>query len=266
MGWLGNALAQTPEIAYWPEPRHVWSWGNWFRPDDVLNARDARPAVVRYIRRRFAEFVRRAGAQRLCEKTPGNCLRVPFVNAVYPRARILLLVRDGRHVVLSMGDRQWRRVRWDRLGQRLAEVRLQELPAFLGRVPWFLSTLCRGRPKQWGTRPPGWRRWFREDSPEVAAAKQWAATITKALDDLVEINPARVARIRYEELVTFPRRTLESARTVLGLRDIEPVIAYLERTADPAREARRRTEMRPDQLETIRPHIESVLQRLGYEW
>ena len=82
--WLGDLFALHPRLAYWPEPRHVWTWGNSYKPDDVLTEADARPVVVRHIRSVFERFVRRHGKDRLVEKTPSNCLRVPFVHAVFP--------------------------------------------------------------------------------------------------------------------------------------------------------------------------------------
>jgi hypothetical protein len=191
---------------------------------------------------------------------------VPFIHAVYPNARFLLLVRDGRHVLLSADEQRRRSVRWDRILQRLGEVRLRELPAFLERLPWLTSRLCRGGATYWGTRPPGWRDWARQETPEVAAAKQWAATITKALDDLETIDPTRVARVRYEDLLVTPRKTIERVRDVLALQDIGPVVSYLDHTADPAREARRREQIRGESTEAIRLHIEPALRRLGYEW
>lgn len=264
--WLGEALSQAPWAAYWKEPRQVWVYGNWFRPHDVLTAEHARPGVVRHIRRRFDGFVRRSGARCLCEKTPSNCLRLPFVHAVYPEARILFLVRDGRHVVLSTEDERRRGVLWYRIRERLLEMRPSELPAFLERVPWFVRALLTGAGRYWGPRPPGWRRWLREDPPDVVAAKQWAATMGRALDDLERIVPPHLARIRYEQLVTEPRATMERVRDTLGLPDLEPVIEYLEATSDSNRHRQRREQAEADRLDPLRRHLEPVMRRLGYEW
>ncbi|MBK7216095.1 MAG: sulfotransferase [Candidatus Promineofilum sp.] len=47
---------------------------------------------------------------RLLEKTPENCLRLPFLQALFPDARVLFLVRDGRANVHSLLE-GWRQPR-----------------------------------------------------------------------------------------------------------------------------------------------------------
>src|SRR5690606_4960518 len=102
--WLGSLLRELPGVAYWEEPRHVWVRGNASTGDDRLTSEEARPAVRRAVRRRFERYVRERGSDRLAEKTPSNCLRVPFVRAIFPDAKFLLVVRDGRSVLRSTGE------------------------------------------------------------------------------------------------------------------------------------------------------------------
>src|SRR5688572_17089878 len=120
--WMGSVLAKHPRLAYWPEPRHVWTRGNSYRPDDRLTAADARPRVARHIRDTFAHFVQERGKERLVEKTPSNCLRIPFLRAVYPDAKIILVVRDGRSVIRSTDEILEKGVPTDRMVQRALET------------------------------------------------------------------------------------------------------------------------------------------------
>ena len=119
--WLGDALSQAPELAYWPEPRQVWVYRNWFRDDDRLTEADATPPIARYIRSRFDRFTRRHSATRFCEKTPSNCLRVPFVREVLPDARFVLIIRDGRAVLRSTQEIHRQGVYYRRILDRLHE-------------------------------------------------------------------------------------------------------------------------------------------------
>jgi hypothetical protein len=58
-------------------------------------------AVRRWVRVRRT-LDRRKKTIRLLEKTPENCLRLPFLQALFPDARIIYLVRDGRSNINSL--------------------------------------------------------------------------------------------------------------------------------------------------------------------
>lgn len=59
----------------------------------------------RFANRLFAGSMRRSGALRWCEKTPRNLLLMDQLLELFPRMRIINMVRDGRDVVASMLDR-----------------------------------------------------------------------------------------------------------------------------------------------------------------
>ena len=58
-------------------------------------------AVRTYVRARNRLFPPR-GPVRLVEKTPENCLRLPFLLALFPDARVLYLTREGHSNVHSL--------------------------------------------------------------------------------------------------------------------------------------------------------------------
>jgi len=263
--WMGRLLGEHPDVAYWPEPRQVWTFGHWFRPDDRLTAVDAKPWVRRHIRRRFAEFT--AGRARFCEKTPSNCLRMPFVRAVFPEARILLIVRDGRSVIRSTDQiRTGGVVPWDRVKARLREGRLWDLPSYLTRIPSLIDPLLRRPHRYWGVRPPGWRAWVKHDPPFTMMAKQWAATIRYAVDDGRAMDPERFLEIRYEDLTRNPTVVMQQVVDFWQLAGGNDLIKKVVRDADPSRQDKWRDELDAEVLAEIRPHIEPTLTSLGYTW
>ncbi len=103
---LGNVLKQHPDICYWEEPKHIWRHRHAYRRHDVLSAADATPAIKRYITTQFAQYLAASGKSRFLEKTPSNCLRVPFIRAIFPDALYIHLIRDGRASAVSA------RVQW----------------------------------------------------------------------------------------------------------------------------------------------------------
>jgi hypothetical protein len=263
--WLGGLLAARDDVAFWDEPRHVWSWGNGFRPDDRLVAADATPRIKRHIRRTFERYARERNRPRFGEKTPSNCLRVPFVREVFPEAKLLMLIRDGRSVVAS-GERM-RRVGpgWDRLRQRLRETRPWDLPAYLSRARWLIDK-ARGRPvRMWGVQPPGWREWVRQDPPLVILARQWASAVRHALTDGRAVG-GDYLEIRYETVVSEPRQTVQRIAEFLELPGAEGMVRAAERQARADRAEGWREGLTAEQLAVLRPHMEETLRWLGYQW
>ena len=264
--WLGRLFEKHPDIAFWAEPRHVWIYGHWFRPDDRLTAADATPRVVRHIRETFAAFARDKGRPRFAEKTPSNCLRIPFVRAVYPEARIVVIVRDGRSVISSSDVTQTKGVDWPRVWTRARETPLREWPAYLSRAPWLIDKLRRRRIKVWGVRPPGWRDWV-DDPPLVLIAKQWAHAVRIAVEDLrADPCPDRTLEIRYEDLTARPRDVMLRVVDFLALARGESLVAEAAASADVTRQGKWKDHLDDTVLAQIRPHMEPTLAWLGYDW
>jgi len=272
--WLSKVLSEHPDAAFAPEPRPVWVRGNAYKPDDRLTAADATPGIVARIHRAFNTMMREQGKPRLVEKTPSNCLRVPFLRAVYPQARILLVLRDGRSVVHSTADLQMSKGKWRNLLDRAKQMPPQEWPAETGRVLDMVRRRVLGQPMPiWGPRPPGWRQWVRDDHPDIVRAKQWSATIltayrdAQALIEQAETNgeDPGVLIFRYEDLVSDPGPTLERILAFAELRD-DGLSQHFAGSVDHARFAKRKDANTSEQLERMKPYLEPALIELGYTW
>ena len=270
--WLGQVLSSHPSLGYWKEPRYIWSWGNNYQPDDVLTKNNATPKIIKHIRQRFYKFIKNHGKERLLEKTPSNCLRVSFIRAIYPEAKILHIIRDGRSVFNSANEiLNTGYYRQEVLSRRLLEMFWEtptwEIPAQLPRITETLKSKLTGRPlKFWGPRPQGWRDWLQQDTPNVILAKQWAATINQAIYDAAFIDSNNYYRFYYEELMTKPREIMSNIVDFAELSDSEDLINYVEKTVDPARQNKWCKVVNKETLEEIRPYIESTINQLGYQW
>ena len=270
--WLGQVLSGHPGLAYWVEPRYVWSWGNNYKPDDVLTKINATPRIINHIRQRFHKFVKDQGKKRLLEKTPSNCLRLSFIRAVYPEAKILHIIRDGRSVfnsaqeILNTGYYPQELLN-RRLLEMLLETPISEVPTHVPRIAEILKSKLTGRPlKFWGPRPQGWREWIKQDPPNVILAKQWAATINQAINDGALIDSNLYYRFYYEEMMARPREIMSNIIDFAELSDADNLINYVESTVDPSRQNKWRKLLNQATLEEIRPYMESTLNQLGYEW
>jgi hypothetical protein len=85
---------------------HEW-FARWSIAEDDVRAalRDAAPddysSAIRLV---FSHWATRQGKQRYGDKTPGYVTELALVAALFPEARIVHLVRDGRDVALSYSD------------------------------------------------------------------------------------------------------------------------------------------------------------------
>jgi sulfotransferase family protein len=157
---------------------------------------------------RFAVRVqrRRAGPVRLLEKTPKNCLRIPFLRALFPDARFVFLRRDGRATISSLIE-GWQ------AGERYESYRLPEPLHIAGHEGQGWCFLL----------PPGWRRLAHAPLEEVCAA-QWLSSSEAVLAALDALRAEGcVYELAYEDLVARPRETLAPLLQFLGI-PFEPAI------------------------------------------
>lgn len=236
-------LAPHDRIVYWPEPVFVWRYGNAYRLTDVLIPEHARPEVKRYIRRRFRERREQGDGDRFMEKTPSNSLRLPFVLEVFPDARVIHVIRDGRDAARSAAQEwagrgaqalEYRYLReggrlgevrsgletWLRLGERVDDWRsFIELPAYSCRLVGFLARrIFKTSRIPWGPRFPGIWRMRGSLGLLDTCALQWDLCVRMARSAAVQMRPDRYLEVRYEDVVRAPGRVLE---VLLGFLDLE---------------------------------------------
>jgi len=187
----------------------------------------------------------------LVEKTPENCLRLPFLLALFPDARVLYLTRDGRSNVHSLveGWKQPHLFAGYRVPEKLA------IPGYT-RERWAFTLI------------PGWRV-LAHCTLEEVCAWQWIRCNEAVLAHREE-TAGRVPylTIRYEDLVAQPARTLPQVADFLGLdfdRDLArhaEGLPQINAVSAPDRDKWRRQD--PQALARIGALISPMMERLGY--
>lgn len=260
---LRDLLGASTECAVVPfDVNFVWRHGNEARPDDALPADAADDRAIRYIRRTIPRLAGLApgDARLLVEKTVSNSLRVPFVARVFPEARFVWLVRDGRAVAEST-----RRV-WNEPPERgylLEKLRYFPVRDFRYAL-WYLANRLRpGRDRVWGPRYPGIEADLASLDLLDVCARQWAACNAAARSAFAALPPDRVFELRYEALVGGGER-LAALCEFAGLRDPGPVLAARDRTVDGAYLERWRGALSDVEAERLNTLLRGALRELGY--
>ena len=185
----------------------------------------------------------------LLEKTPENCLRMPFLEALFPEMRVIYLIRDGRANVSSLME-GWR------------EPHL--FPGY--RVPREVRIPGDTRGRWAFTLIPGWKTLLDRPLEEVCA-RQWIAC-----NEAVLAHEARgrvpYLRVRYEALIARPEETLREIAAFIG-EPYERAFGHLEGklpqinvvSAPDAEKWRRKN---GEAIERVLPLMAEMMARLGY--
>lgn len=262
---LGQLLAAHPQVAYWEEPRPIWSLGNAYLPDDVLDESHCRPAVARKIDQHFHQFLERSHRNRFMEKTPSNTLRVRFLQALYPDCRIIHIYRDGRAVVASSLKMLQTPPAKGRILARLRETPIESWPALamLFYRDVIMRRLRGGQKPYWGPRPPQWRDWL-DLPPALMLARQWKALVTQARADLAALPASNWIECRYEDLLQRPAEVLPELLAFAGLPPETGVMELAHQIINPERIDAWKDLMDAEMQSLIEPELEPLLAELGY--
>ena len=100
---LRDLLAQLPQFSTWPcdEINYIWRHGNRGFATDEFAREMADDKTARYIRKQFQKFAAKHPGTSVVEKTCANSLRCGFIHQIFPEARFIHIMRDGRDVAAS---------------------------------------------------------------------------------------------------------------------------------------------------------------------
>jgi len=171
-----------------------------------------------------------AGGSCLVSKRIANNLRIPQLHAIFPTARFVFLVRDGRAVARSLARVDW----WER-----------------DLVWWYGGT------------PAQWRAEGRD--PWEMCARNWVEELDAIEAGLEAVPAEQVIRLRYEDLVREPAPAFDAVAAFLGLPD-DPVWRRAVSTV-PIHDRNEAGRGAPDgvALDTITAVQRDALARYGYD-
>lgn len=248
---LFRLLQKHPKVGTLDGEGHIL-WSTYQHPrdrgwsSDRLTGDDIRPGERDFL---YAAIQRVAGERRFLDKTPRNCLRVPYLLELFPGATIVLLKRDGPPTVSSLIE-GWT-VRHG-ISYRLPEP--LELAEYKGNLWSYLL-------------PPDWRDLRYKTFADVAA-RQYVASYETALHDIRELG-ASVVEVSYEALIAEPVDEMGRLLRFLQLddsRDVMAMAANLSRhqvqTNSPPRPDKWRE--RASEIRRIVPIIAPTMEELGY--
>jgi hypothetical protein len=182
------------------------------------------------------------------DKSPENCLRMPFLAALFPDARVLFLTRDGRANVHSLLE-----------GWRQPHL----FPGYRPPTPVVSPGQSRGR---WAfTLISGWRELVAAPLEEICA-RQWVACNEAVLEYAATPGALPLLALRYEDLVADSDAVLSQIAAFIGLSpdDIPAYGRPLPEVNIVSRPEADKWRREADLIQRVEPLIAPTMARLGY--
>lgn len=218
---LRDVICSLEGIGTWDcdEINPIWRYGNRHDETDLLPPERASERIKKYIRGRFTSLAKKQRLDYVVEKTCANSLRLGFVHEIFPKAKYILINRDGRDVAPSA------RIRWTapfELNYTLKKLRyvpLRDFPFYIWKFGFNRLKQFFGSNEQlsfWGPVYPGIEEDFKNRSLLEVCALQWKACVAATQNDKQHLNPEQYAEVNYEQFVNDPKNELKRLLDFLG--------------------------------------------------
>lgn len=287
---LSRIVERSPAVFNGYEFRYIWNYRTPHRNLDLRPSESDKSPAVRYIREYFSDLAQRHG-RIIIDKTPSNAWRIPFIRTVFPDARFIHILRDGRANIVSR-YREWHGIRKDanspltsggdresalltlqkrlqlfRARQRIGAYPTRRLPAVVADNLWpIIARLVLGRPVRFGERTPGLDEIRRTRGVLVAAASQWRDTTSEALFQGRALPLRDYMELRFEDLTRDAGKEIQRIFKFLELPGSDEAIQYAQNNLRPGTADAWRASLTSAQLAEIEPIVRPVMEFIGYQW
>ena len=281
---IGSCLDFHPKIAHFYEPYYIWEYYLEPKDTDIRLPAELSPSALRFIRRNFQCFTKKTQKPIIVDKLPENSYRIPYLKAVFPYAKWIHIIRDGRDVTLSM-NKEWKRrattvlnkdykyfyfvlkrvfrlqpywhFRFLQIIYELKSARKIDPNYYLNKSKW------KGRPG-WGPRFPGWPEALENCSLIQFNALQWVETEQAAHNGLANIEKENIMEIRYENFIQHPKDVLKNVINFLGCSIPQTYWGMIPKI-NPDNYSKWKTELTDREIREIGPILSPKLIELDYE-
>lgn len=227
---IASTIKKNIDCIYLNEINDLWKKQYPFLDVDEIAEDKVTPSKINNVRKDFIKLLQyRTFSPFLLEKTASNCLRLDLVQKVFPNAKFIHILRDGRDVAVSTRKKYFGDIRKISSQENVTIPSKNRFLNFFqeinhkirnGLTPlMFISNSFRylrmslvmlGLRKRdfWGPRFKGYRKLYKSTSLIEVASEQWRYSVISILD-FIEKNPNKeIFTLRYEDLIKDPDKEI----------------------------------------------------------
>lgn len=223
-----------PLVANWSEAGRIWDPVEGLNPeaDHCWDKERVDRQTADRLHSLFEWYRQAHGKQRFVNKHPRNSVRIGFLEAIFPDAFYIHIVRDGRAVVHSI----------------IKEIEKSPLRQ---KIPF--GNFCK---------PPDWRAYMRNDLVEQTSL-QWREIVRYIVAHESDLGD-RYLRIKYEDVCRHPQEAFASAFAFAGLPASSRDLMHIPETME-TMNYKYKSFFSPSQIDTITRIQRDTLVQLGYD-
>ena len=202
---IANLINREEQFQLIPEPLMIWDMDLGSRDDDCRGAEE----VTTLLRERITNACSALLDHQqnvYVDDLSYHALRIPFLHALMPEAKLIHVVRDPELAIPEMlYGWTYRDTVGKAFSRRRKSIRLQGLPRMALRFARnYISSRLQGSRKTWGPRVPGLHHFISSHSPAEVAAFQWKCMVEIAMDDLAAIPSENWLQVNFDSLLLDP--------------------------------------------------------------
>jgi hypothetical protein len=269
--FLRDMLGVSSDVSIIPyDVGYIWRYGNETYPDDEFMPNMASDKIKKHIVRAISKLIKRDScsgqATMFIEKSVPNALRPAFVSAIYPGAKFIHLIRDGRAVTESAM----------RLWQTSPEKKylIKKIRYFpwgnYKYALWYIGNFTKGffnlkySQRIWGPRYHGIVNDATLLPLETICARQWKKCVELSVSQLSVHSKEEVLEVRYEDLIQ-DSKTIETICEFIGITDKKKVLSNFENKVMKNMAQKWKKSLTASQLNLIDKEIGILNSNLGYK-
>jgi len=227
---LRDSICSLKGFETWPcdEINYIWRHGNLKKEDDRFTKNEINASVKKYISNQFDKLAIRTQAECIVEKTCANSLKIPFIAEIFPKAKYIFIVRDGKDVAASAKKRWKAPLEIKYLSKKAKFVPIADLPYYGIRYLKNRIKKTFSKDKQlafWGPIYPNMDQDLKNCTLAEICAKQWKACVETAYLDLKKLHKNQVYFIRYEDFVQNPKYEIHQIMNFLKVEKSDSQLA-----------------------------------------
>lgn len=267
---LRDLLVQLPGLVTWPcdEINYIWRHGNRGFQTDEFTPDMASEKTTAFVQSQFKKLIQKNSEQTIVEKTCANSLRCSFVHKIFPEARFIHIVRDGRDVAASAALRWNAKLEPAYLIRKARFVPMADIPYYAGK--YFSARMYRlfsgrARLSTWGPKFDGMTKVFQDQELVVGCAHQWKVCVESARRQLSLVPGNQVIQLSYESFAKAPVEGMQTICKFLGLDIPIDVLRPLTASVSTTSVGKWRKQLNRKQLTKIQELAGELLLNLGYD-